>query len=157
MNKIKMLIIAGIVGAVIIIFIFVSLILGRTPTPSQTVIVSPTPVQFSESELSITSIIPLDTKKSYLPPQPIQISFTQEVLPTSLKYTITPQTDVLVVKGSTPNSLILAPKTMWQSGITTITILGDTTSKKGLLLKNPQSYILHTAIPTMYIPNQGAY
>ncbi len=157
MNKLKIIIIAII--TVIIFLIFFLAILSsnrRGSTPLPNTLPTPTPVQFSEKELYITSIVPKDTLQSYLPAQPLQITFTQEVTAEKLLYTILPPAEVLVVKSATPKTLILAPKTFWANGETTITILPATVSINGNILKNPQTYKINIAIPT--IPDiEGAY
>lgn len=160
MNRVKLFIIAGIVGVIIIIFIIIFLLgESRPPTPTTTIPnVNPTitaPV-FDTTQLYITSITPLNTNSSYLPVQPVQINFTQSVSKTGFKYAVTPITDTIVTAEENQRSIIIAPKTIWSDGITTITIESTTISSTGNVLKNPQVYRLNTAIPT--IPDlQGAY
>lgn len=155
MNKAKLFIIGGIVVVIIIIFVIVSFFNVKSPfTPTPTVplpSVNPSVTQpvFDTSEQYITSITPLDTNVSYLPVQPVQINFTQPVSITTLRYTISPSTESFVTVGENPNHAIIAPKTFWPNGIITITISGTTLSSSGKALKNPQSYKLNIAIPTI--------
>ncbi|HMS22269.1 MAG TPA: hypothetical protein PKA38_00745 [Candidatus Levybacteria bacterium] len=157
MNKLKIIIIAII--TVIIFLIFFLAILSsnrRGSTPLPNALPTPTPLRFSEKELYITSIAPKNNLQPYLPAQPLQITFTQEVAVEKLLYTIFPPTEVLIVKSAIPKTLILAPKTFWANGETTITILPTTVSINGNTLKNPQTYKINVAIPT--IPDiEGAY
>lgn len=157
MNKLKLIIIGIITGIVILIFFIISLLGPGKQTPNKTNIPSPTLIPFNSSELFITSIEPLDTSKTYLPGQPILISFTQEVQRKDLKFDIIPKTDVLVNFGTIPNTLIVSPLTVWQNGTTQITILPQTVSTTSHFLKNTQTYILKTAIPTLPEGSAEAY
>lgn len=156
MNKIKIILIAGIIGFIVIVFIVLSFLGSgsqQKPPTSQT---TPTPQTFPSTALYISSITPADTSQAYLPVQPIQINFTQPINKNSLKYSVTPATESFVVSGQTANSLIIVPTTFWNGPRITITILGETISSTGNDLKNPQTYILNLAIPT--IPQlEGAY
>lgn len=157
MNKVKIFIIGSIVIFILIVFFILSLLNRRgTITPPITTI-TPTPIQFDQSQLFITSIIPADTTTTYLPAQPIEITFTQAVEKGSLRYSVTPPTEVLVNIGSSVNSLIISPLTVWARGETSISILSQTISASGNILKNPQNYILKTAIPTLPQHLEGAY
>ncbi|MBP6913109.1 MAG: hypothetical protein KBC00_00675 [Candidatus Levybacteria bacterium] len=156
MNKVKIIIIASVTGLIFIVFILTLLFTGGRVSAPPSIPNTPTPAQFSEKELYITSISPRDTALSYLPAQPIEITFTQEVATNSLNYTISPPTEVIVVKGTAPNTLIFAPKTFWENGEVIISFLSTTTSTSGGSLKNPQTYKIKVAIPT--IPDlEGAY
>lgn len=158
MNKIKLIIIFGITAIIVVLFFTISLMLGRGKAPEkQNGTPMPTIEQINTSELYITSIIPADTTNIYLPVQPVQITFTQSISPDSLKYQAIPTSNSFVTQGKTPNSLIISPTTFWVNGTTTITIFKTTTSAGGLGLKNPQSYILKTAAPTIPPNLEGAY
>lgn len=155
-NKLKILIIAGVIILLVIIFVIISLF-GKGPVTPRDQTALPTPAsEFIEGELYITSIKPLDSTQTYSPAQPVEITFTQTLDKLALRYEVTPTTETFVVNSPNPQSLIIVPTTMWSNGATTITILENSTSTEGKTLKNPQSYILNTAIPT--IPDlEGAY
>lgn len=157
MNKLKLIIIGIVTGVILLIFFIISLLNPSKQTPNKTNIPSPTLIPFNSSELFITSIEPLDTSKTYLPGQPILISFTQEVQRNDLKLDVMPKTDVLINFGAEPNTLIISPLTVWQNGITQITILPQTVSTASHFLKNAQTYILKTAIPTLPEGSAEAY
>lgn len=156
-NSLKILIITGTVILVVVIFIVVSLLNPKkNPPPSQTNTPTPTP-EFVQGELYTVKITPIDTTKTYTPAQPIEITFTQDVDKLALKYEITPAANTFVVASQNPNSLIIVPTTVWSTGSTSITILEDTTSTGGRKLKNPQTYILNAAIPTIPQDLEGNY
>lgn len=158
-NKLKILIIIGIAVLVIIVFIAVSLIggLGRGPQPPEKTSFPTPTAAFIEGELYIAKIMPVDTTKIYTPAQPIEVSFTQGVDKLGLKYETHPATETFVVDSPIPNSLIIVPTTVWKIGVTSITILDNTTSAEGRKLKNPQTYILNTAVPTVPPNLEGNY
>lgn len=159
MNKLKIILIASIVGIIILLFIFLMFLTNLQPNTKRQppVSVTPTAIPLSEDELFIVSILPTDRNAVYTPAQPLQITFTQEVPPQNLKYTTLPQTQILIVKGEKPKTLIFAPRTFWQNGNTTITFLDSTQSNMGNVLKNPQTYTLKTAIPTIPEGLEGGY
>lgn len=161
MNKLKLLAITGITGIIIILFFTISLFLGKAGTPEKqgnTPLPTAAPTQqINVNDLYVVGIIPEDTTKTYLPVQPIQVTFTQAVSPSSLKYQVLPSSESFVTQGKTPNSLIISPTSFWNNGATTITILDTTMSDKGLGLKNPQSYVLKTDAPAIPANLQGGY
>lgn len=157
MNKLKLIIIGVITGIILLLFLLLSLFNPNEKITPKTAAPSPTLIQYNQSELFITSILPTDTSKTYLPGQPILISFTQEVQRNDLKLDVMPKTDVLINFGAEPNTLIISPLTVWQNGITQITILPQTVSTASHFLKNAQTYILKTAIPTLPEGSAEAY
>lgn len=159
MNRFKLILIFGITGIIIILFFSISFFLGKTPVSQEqnNNLTTPTQIPFNTNGLYITSIIPENTTQTYIPVQPVQITFTKPVSISSLKYQITPDSKTYVTEGKTPNSLVISPSTFWGNGKTTITILSTTTSSSGLKLKNPQSYVLKTAAPTIPANLEGAY
>lgn len=157
MNKLKLIIIGVITGIILLLFLLLSLFNPNEKITPKTAAPSPTLIQYNQSELFITSILPTDTSKTYLPGQPILISFTQEVQRNDLRLEITPNTEVLINFGESPNALIVSPLTVWQNGETRITILPQTVSSTANLLKNTQTYILKTAIPTLPEDSADAY
>lgn len=148
MNKLKLIIIGVVVFILIISFIVFS-IFDRRPNTSSPTIPNPTAIQFNPAQLFITSMTPPQAGPPYFPGQPVEVFFTQPVEEISLKYEIQPPTEVLINPGSTANSLILSPLTIWAIGEVKISILSQTLSTSGNALKNPQTYILKTAIPIL--------
>lgn len=161
MNRLKVLIIFGVTVIIALLFFIVSTTLKQPGTPETGgEDLLPTPEssgQINKKDLYIVSIIPADTAQTYFPVQPIQITFTQPVSPSDLKYQVSPSSESFVVLGNTPNSLIISPTTFWNNGSTTITIMETTISGVGLKLKNPKTYILKTAAPTIPPNLEGAY
>lgn len=157
MNKLKLIIIGIVTGIIILIFLIISILTSQTKTPPPQPVISPTVVQFNTDELFITNILPINTDASFLPGQPIQITFTQEVDRKGLKFEITPTVEVLINYADLPNTLVISPKTVWVLGETNITILPQTVSTTGNVLKNAQTYRIKTAIPTLPEGSYEAY
>lgn len=157
MNRFKIFIIGAVVVFIVLVFFVLSLLNRENAITPPITTTTPTPVQFDQTRLFITSVIPADTTTTYLPAQPIEITFTQAVEETSLRYTITPPTEVLINPGSSSNSIIVSPLTVWQLGETTISVLPQTLSTSGNVLQNPQNYVLKTAIPTLPEHSEDAY
>ncbi|MBI2017949.1 hypothetical protein HYS92_02775 [Candidatus Daviesbacteria bacterium] len=114
-----------------------------SPSPSATPITLP-----SEEKLSIVNINPpenLSFKK--LPIVQIEITFNEPVAAQDFSYTVSPHAESYVKLRIGTNTLVLTPKTNWQPGITTITILNGTKSQNGKLLEKPFSYELDTEFP----------
>ncbi len=158
MNRTKIIIIGLAISIILFIFIIVSFFNNPAINPNNsTDLPQPTSTEFKQGELYITSINPQDTSITYLPAQPIEITFTMPVSPSSITYTTNPITETFTTTGSTPNSITVSPKTIWTVGATQINITSAVSASNRKLLLNPQRYILKTAIPT--IPNtlEGAY
>lgn len=156
MSRIKLIVIGLIVSIIFFIFIIVSFLFPTTPSNPNPTTPAPTSNEFKPGELSIISIDPKDTSKTFLPIQPIEITFTMPVSKNSILYTTEPLTDSFVSEGNKDNSLIISPTTIWSSGVTQINITGAI-STSGENLINPQRYILKTAIPTIPDNLEGAY
>lgn len=156
MKQLKFFIIGGGIFVILMVVIFIFFFRPEVPLEEEPFI-SPTPAQYDTSQLFITLIQPRDTTQIYLPAQPIEVFFTQPVDEDSLQITVSPPAEILVNKGSTPNSLIISPLTLWENGLTSLAFSGDTRSKNGNLLQNPQTYLLHTAVPTLPQHSEDAY
>lgn len=157
MNRVKIIIIVVVVVLILILFFVFSLLTRQNKplAPNQTI--TPTSVQFDQTKLFITSIQPTDRTSTYSPAQPIEVTFTQPVEETSIRYKITPSTEVLINPGASGNSIIISPLTVWTIGETTISILPQTLSTSGNPLQNPQEYLLKAAIPTLPEHSDEAY
>jgi hypothetical protein len=113
--------------------------------PSITLVPTPTP---NPTDLFISEILPpQNTKEPYLTFQKITINFSEEIDPIALKYEITPKTEVLVSGDLAKKTVYIIPRTTWEIGKTTITILQSTRSRNGKALYRPFTYSIITDIP----------
>ena len=81
--------------------------------------------------------------------------FNETVSPDMFIYEVTPQTPTEVRQGKTPYSIILSTSEVWRTGITTITILPDTTSQKNEKLKKPYVYKIKTGFPKNILQDEA--
>lgn len=152
MNKKLLLIIGGITLFILLILLVLNLFgKEKTPTvkngiiPTATLVPTITP---KPTDLFITNILPPpNPKEAYLSIQKITITFSEEVEPGSLKYEISPKTDVLVRNGVDKRTLYIVPRSKWEMGETTVVILQTTRSVKGRALYLPSIYKMVVDIP----------
>lgn len=99
--------------------------------------------------LELISILPTENlSRIYLPITQIEFTFTEPVEKDSFFYQVNPFVETYVrVKGDNDKTLILSPVTIWQEGVTTITILPETTSIFEKKLSSWLVYRINTAFP----------
>ncbi len=83
----------------------------------------------------------------YLPNQPVELTFTEALLPQSVKYTAEPNVETKIEQGSIPNAIIISPVRWWEDGTTKITVLPETISQNGAILGTPFIYELRVSLP----------
>lgn len=108
----------------------------------------PTPTEKIEKINLINIIPPSNPSGNYLPIVQVEMTFNTKVNPRQLYYQVNPQVKTKVdPKPGSDNTLILSPEIIWQPGLTTITILPQTTSEDGRTLGQSFIYQLNTAFP----------
>ena len=118
------------------------------PTPVVRPVTSPSPLPPGVKTMQIIRAAPFSREDIfYLPIQPVELTFTDDVSPTDLKYTINPKVETLVEQGSIPTSIIISPVKSWVDGTTKITILSSTVSRNKTILNVPFIYELRTSLP----------
>lgn len=96
--------------------------------------------------LRILNVIPeKDINKTYLPVTQVEFTFSDLVNPKTLDYEVTPTVKTYIKTEG--NTLTIYPETIWQKGITTITILQSTKSASGSTLAKPFTYQINTDVP----------
>ena len=151
MNKILLIIFS--IGFFLLLIILILWLFRKTSinipttTTSPTVTLVPTPTP-NTTDLFISELLPpQDSKEPYLTIQKVTISFSEEVDPIALKYKISPKTEVIIRGDITKKKIYIIPRTKWELGKTTITILQSTISTRGKALYLPFTYNLTTDIP----------
>lgn len=100
------------------------------------------------SQLAVLSSLPDQNQKTpYLPIQKITLVFSDTIKPELLKYEVSPKTELEILQGDTPQTLLILPKSKWPLGVNTITLLQATRSTQGKPLFAPFLYRLVIDIP----------
>lgn len=137
----------------LIIILFVLLFFSETKNPQEKTFPTPTryplpTVSFQRQKLKIAATIPeQDPTKQYLPIRQVSFIFNAPIEASHFFYTINPVVETNVKNGKNPNTIIISANDIWKEGITTITILPNTTSINGLRLGTPFIYKINTAFP----------
>ncbi|MFA5932646.1 MAG: hypothetical protein WCV81_00100 [Microgenomates group bacterium] len=156
-NKdLKRIILIGITSFFVVI-VLISLIISqffteKQPAPSTTVPITtitptqkPLPSQFGIEETTPSE----DTSIIYFPNQQIGFTFNKSVDADSVIYSVTPNAPVNIKLDINSNrTVVFTPKTTWQKGITTITILPQTKALDGQLLNQSFVYKLNSEFPS---------
>lgn len=158
MNNIdfKKIILPVIVGLIVIV-VLASLIISQFFTkkstspavvPISTPTISLTPT-ITSTQFKIESVIPTeDTSVNHFPNQQIGFTFNSSMNISTVLYSIIPNVPVNVTLATDSNKMVIfTPKTTWQKGITTITILPQTKSLDGHILNQPFIYRFNSDLP----------
>lgn len=135
-----------VVGSVFLIQLFGS---KKAPQPTQPVIqanITPSPTR---KPLTLISINPQeDLNQTYFPIKQIFFTFNEPMNPTAFQAKASPSAKILVnLKPGDPNTIVVSPQDVWQTGITTITIPAITVSANGSKLNQPIIYKFNTKFP----------
>ncbi len=147
MKKKILIVFAIFVCILLIILIFENIPKKNLVNKNNTPPVTPAPTE--NLFLKTESILPIQNATSqYLPIQFITFTFNLPVNPDHFYYKVDPFVEAVAKNGDSPNIIILSPKEKWQEGLTTITVLENTTSATGVRLENPIIYKIKTEFPT---------
>lgn len=99
--------------------------------------------------LSVSNVFPAhNTSEQFLPIQQVEIAFNLPVELAQFSYEISPNAQTKTgIKPDSNTTIVISPDPIWHPGITTITILPNTTSINGLSLQKPFVYKINTAFP----------
>ena len=166
----KILIIIVLILAIIVLgtYLFISPSKQQTPTTQQPPIPieqisSPTPssdistISGQLKAFQVEKITPVQNLSTdYSPITPIEIKFTDNVSLDNLVITTQPQTPTTIYMKDT-SAIRLVPKSSWEIGTTTITILKQTSSSNGVSLPENYLYRIKTAWPKNPPPEDVSY
>jgi hypothetical protein len=117
--------------------------------------VSPTPFEAlidpttTRGRLTITNIQPRESNKPYLPFQKITLTFSAPVSKETLVISTAPLTEIVILRGATPNEFFIVPNTTWQTGTTSITISRAISQDSTAELLSPVVFSITTSLPTL--------
>lgn len=146
-----------IIGSVIYFSFFAPKKTSVGPDPIMQASIAPSPYRKpsgsvetpSETKLELTGINPEEnTDINYLPVKQVFFSFNKPMNPGTFSVKIAPEAEILLsLKQNDSNTIVVSPQKNWQEGITTITVLSETTSADGAKLEESFSYKINSSFP----------
>lgn len=120
-----------------------------SPTPVvPTVAPTPTPFPVPEGEFGVLRFIPAENTGIFLPITEIEVVFNKPVAKEGFVYDVSPFVATRVrQKNDAPSSLFISPTTVFEQGVTTITIK-QAFGVDGSSVFKTYTYLLQTAFPT---------
>ncbi len=141
-----------VIGSVLLFSIFSPKKQPESPNPVIQANITPLPGRgpaTNTKTLTLISINPLeDINQTYFPIKQIFFTFSEPMNPATFQVETSPSVKtVIFLKPNEPNTIVISPSDIWQTGITTITILPMTTSANGTKLEQPIAYKINAKFP----------
>jgi len=122
-----------------------------SPSPTTTTLPNlptPTPFYVPEGKFGVLRFVPAENTGTFLPITEIEVIFNKPVVKEGFAYDVLPFAATRVrQKTDSPSSLFISPATVFEQGVTTVTIkqaFGD----DGSQIFKTYTYLLQTAFPT---------